>query len=271
MNLVNLLSICLALKTVDAGFWAENFADFPKKWPNQGKCKDTCAIIANPAGDSEQLVMWAKFPAGSCSSACGIDSGVSVYVKPVGNFTGNEATLEYEVYFPNDFEFVNGGKLPGIAGGPKGCSGCTREEPLRSECFTARFRWGEDGEGSPYLYLPLNTTHTKDFCAQVSGKSCDPKCGLMFNTGKSFWLKGRWNTVKQRVVLNTIGQANGVLQAWINGVKRIDFGQMIWRINSNVKADGFLISSHFGGSDASYAPPMDTYVLFRNFKFYDHQ
>ncbi len=112
-----LLSVCVAFEAVNAGYWAEDLADFPKKWPVDGKCKDTCAIIANPTGDnSGQMVLWAKFPAGSCSTYCGIASGVGVYVTPRGNFTGNEATLEYEVFFPSDFEFVKSGKLPGIAG-----------------------------------------------------------------------------------------------------------------------------------------------------------
>jgi hypothetical protein len=92
---------------------------------------------------------------------------------------------------------------------------------------------------------------------------------LAFNKGNNYFVKGKWNTVKERVVMNTVGEANGVLQAWINGVKRIDFSQVIWRLSNQTKADGFYISSFFGGSHESWAPPQDTYALFRNFKFYD--
>ena len=165
-----LLSVCVAFEAVHAGYWAEDLADYPKKWPLVGSCKGTCAIIANPTGDKKgQLVLAAKYPAGSCSSSCGIASGVGFDVAPTGNFTGNEATLEYEVFFPSDFEFVRGGKLPGISGGPRGCSGCTKAEPLRSQCFSARFMWGANGQGFAYLYVPLKTKHTSEFCALVSG------------------------------------------------------------------------------------------------------
>lgn len=102
-----------------------------------------------------------------------------------------------------------------------------------------------------------------------SGSTCDPHCGLKFNPGPNYFSKGQWNTVRERVIMNTVGQANGVIQAWINGVQRIDFDKVIWRINEQVKADQFYISSFFGGSSLTWAPPADTYALFRNFQFYD--
>ena len=63
-----------------------------------------------------------------------------------------------------------------VAGGPRGCSGCTRDEPLRSECFSARFMWGPNGQGYAYLYVPLNTSHTSEFCALVSGNGKASTC-----------------------------------------------------------------------------------------------
>jgi len=34
------------------------------------------------------------------------------------------------------------------------------------------FRWGKEGNGYPYLYLPLNVNHETDFCNKVNHKSC---------------------------------------------------------------------------------------------------
>ena len=82
---------------------------------------------------------------------------------PQGGFEGTNAVLEYDVFFPADFDFVKGGKLPGMVGGSKSCTGCKRYEPLRLECFSVRFIWGSEGEGYPYLYVPLNATHTTEF------------------------------------------------------------------------------------------------------------
>lgn len=43
-------------------------------------------------------------------------------------------TLEYSVFFPDGFNFVKGGKLPGLFGGHKGCSGGQQSE----DCFSTR-------------------------------------------------------------------------------------------------------------------------------------
>ncbi len=163
-------------------------------------------------------VLHVKYPKGSCSSACGINSGVSLHISPLPE--SEKATLEYEVYFPSDFDFVKSGKLPGIVGGSKGCTGCTRTEPLRSNCFSARLVWGPNGLGSPYLYLPIKAQHTSDFCSLVgkvilifkstifyrvislvfSGKSCDPSCGMKFSPG-DYFVQGSWNKMKYDCVL----------------------------------------------------------------------
>ena len=49
--------------------------------------------------------------------------GAEFYAHPLDLRNVNNATLEYSVYFPEDFDFVKGGKLPGLYGGHKGCSG----------------------------------------------------------------------------------------------------------------------------------------------------
>ena len=73
----------------------------------------------------------------------------------------------------------------------------------------------------------------------------------------------------ERVVMNSVGTADGLLQVWINKELKVDFAQVIWRVNEKVRVNGFVISSFFGGSDASFAPLADTFALFRHFKFYE--
>ncbi len=167
---MNFIITCLLLVqflSLDGAVWEGNLNNFPKEWPiTGGSCKDTCQLVKDPTvANSVNNVLHVKYPKGSCSSACGISSGVSLHISPLPE--SEKATLEYEVYFPADFDFVKGGKLPGIMGGSKGCAGCRRDEPLRSNCFSARFMWGPDGEGYPYLYLPRLTQHTSDFCSLV--------------------------------------------------------------------------------------------------------
>ena len=50
-------------------------------------------------------------------------------------FSGrDELTFEYDIFFPNNFDFVRGGKLPGIKGGSGSCSGGNHDD----SCFSLR-------------------------------------------------------------------------------------------------------------------------------------
>jgi hypothetical protein len=55
--------------------------------------------------------------------------------------------VSYDVAFDQGFNWVKGGKLPGLRGGPDndGCSG--GNEPNGSDCFSTRFMWRENGVG----------------------------------------------------------------------------------------------------------------------------
>jgi hypothetical protein len=43
--------------------------------------------------------------------------------------------MAYKIFFPSDFDFVKGGKLPGLFGGRPGCSG----GDAGKDCFSTRF------------------------------------------------------------------------------------------------------------------------------------
>lgn len=53
----------------------------------------------------------------------------------------------YDIAFDADFDFVKGGKLPGIRGGPNplGCSG--GNQPNGTDCFSTRVMWRKNGAG----------------------------------------------------------------------------------------------------------------------------
>jgi hypothetical protein len=62
-------------------------------------------------------------------------------------------TFEYKVFFPSDFEWVKGGKLPGLYGGRTGCSG----GDAALDCFSTRLMWRAGGAGELYLVEPVPT------------------------------------------------------------------------------------------------------------------
>ena len=64
-----------------------------------------------------------RYPNGSINPGNSPQGGTEFYAKPLDISLATNASLEYSVYFPHDFEFVKGGKLPGLYGGHKGCSG----------------------------------------------------------------------------------------------------------------------------------------------------
>ncbi len=53
--------------------------------------------------------------------------------------------LSYDIAFDKDFDWVKGGKLPGLRGGPNatGCSG--GNQPTGSDCFSVRLMWRQEG------------------------------------------------------------------------------------------------------------------------------
>lgn len=59
----------------------------------------------------------------------------------------NTMILTYEVAFDSGFDFVKGGKLPGLRGGPEpnGCSGGNAANG--SNCFSNRLMWRSQGRG----------------------------------------------------------------------------------------------------------------------------
>jgi hypothetical protein len=71
--------------------------------------------------DSGIKVIQVKYPAKSYSLS--ISRGTGFYAQPLDLKNAKTVMLEYKVHFPQNFNFVKGGKLPGLYGGRSGCSG----------------------------------------------------------------------------------------------------------------------------------------------------
>lgn len=57
--------------------------------------------------------------------------------------------LHYTLHFSEDFNFVKGGKLPGLCGGD-----CPRGGNKSQYGFSTRFMWRRDGQLETYAYTP---------------------------------------------------------------------------------------------------------------------
>lgn len=159
------------------------------------------------------------------------------------------ACLRYQVYFPEDFIFGRGGKLPGLFGGepPSGC-----EEGSELKGFSTRYMWREKGEGTLYAYIP----HKKKQCGQLMGR------------GSWSFPKGKWIDIQQEIILNDPDSENGAIRIWVNGKKVLERHQQTIRMQEDIVIEGIMFSTFFGGKDPSWASPQDQHADFRSFVVY---
>jgi hypothetical protein len=154
--------------------------------------------------------------------------------------------LHYQLRFEANFNFVEGGKLPGLYGGEAPSGG---EEATGENGFSMRLMWREDGQGELYPY--------------VVGHEGD-------SMGRGSWHfpTGRWVTVEQEVVLNTPGESDGVVRLWIDGHPVLEHRELVYRTVPEVGIDGLMFSSFFGGTGEKWRTPRGQHVDFAAFRLY---
>jgi hypothetical protein len=176
----------------------------------------------------------------------GPTAGGAQFIVPLA---GNHQELycAYRIRFEAAFNFVKGGKIPGLSGGnhPTGCSGV----PSGTDGFTARMMWREGGAAVQYVYYPDQ--------AQTCGDDFPWNVG-----GTRAFKRGVWYSLEHRLLLNTGDQPNGTMQAWFDGELALDRKNVRFRSVDSVPIDSFYFSTFFGGSSADWAPPEDEYVDF---------
>jgi hypothetical protein len=148
----------------------------------------------------------------------------------------DEATLNYDVRFADDFLFVQGGKLHGL--GPD--KPVTGGRTMRPDGWSARATFKTDGGFSTYVY-----------CQNKQGKY-----GQHIPAEDFSFQKDRYYAVSLHVRVNDPGQANGFMHVYVDGRQIIAHDGIEYRA-----ADGdrtlitqFLFSTFHGGHTPPYAP-----------------
>lgn len=179
------------------------------------------------------------------------NSGSKVVSFPVPITGGSEVWLSYRVYFEPGWEFVKGGKLPGLAGGTYPTGG-----QFDDDGFSARLMWRDGGKLSLYAYHhDRPTVFGEDFYLTESDGS--PYQAPV----------GKWFTITERIKMNTTGStSDGEVEVLIDGVSKLKKTGLRWRKNTGYTADTLLYSSFYGGADPSWAPGQTTHALFDDFK-----
>lgn len=194
-------------------------------------------------------VLRVRYSAGSASPTVtkskGAPQGGSQVFANLGIPPKDSLRLSYYVRFSKDFDFVKGGKLPGLFGGTVNNG---RKIPDGTNGFSTRYMWRKDGDGEVYAYLPSSREH-----------------GTSIGRGNWRFQPGTWQHLEQVVVLNQPGKANGQIKVWLDGKKVLTKNGLTFRTTNALKIEGILFSTFFGGGDPSWATPKDVYVDFANF------
>ena len=186
------------------------------------------------------------YPKGSASpSVVGAPGGGAQFLGTRPGTPTDHLFLRYRVRFADGFDFVRGGKLPGLYGGRMISGG---RIPDGTDGFSTRFMWRVGGAGEVYAYLPSSQTW-----------------GTSLGRGSFRFRPGSWQCLEQELALNTPGRADGVVRVWLDG--RPVFAQegLVFRTVATLRIEGVFFSTFFGGSDASWASTADTHVDFGDF------
>ena len=79
-------------------------------------------------------------------------------------------------------------------------------------------------------------------------------------------MPGLWHQVVHHLRTNTPGQADGALEAWLDGSLALARGDLAYRgEGQSWNIDTLYFSTFFGGSDASWAPSTEQTIDFDDF------
>ncbi|KAI9492239.1 hypothetical protein BDB00DRAFT_958444 [Zychaea mexicana] len=247
-------------KSDSTAAWREEWSINRWSWPRSGGTSyNNHRIVDDPAGGSEK-VLQVTYPVGSSNPAGSPQGGIGFYAQPIT--LRREARLvsfEYQVYFPDSFTFVKGGKLPGLYGGHEGCSGGSDSE----SCFSTRFMWRRQGDGEIYAYMP--ESKQRDTLCDEEGNICNPNYGYSLGRGSWRFQKGEWVKIRQTLKLNHPDRLDGMVHVHVNGRLVYSENQLALVARDTDKIIGVAFHTFFGGSGIDWAPEEEMYTYFKDF------
>ena len=205
--------------------------------------------------NSEMIIPYAN---NSCAGNPNDKGGVGFYAQPLGPseaiFPTKEISFQYDIYFDPNFDWVKGGKLPGLYGGSTGASGGNHIV----DGMSARLMWRRNGGGELYMYIPT----TQD--SSVTAIAIDEyPTGLSLGRNQFYFVKGQWQTIKIYMKMNDLGTNNGILELSYNNEVKISLTKINLR-ETDIPINGIMFQTFFGGSNISWESSLDTYIKIRN-------
>ena len=227
------------------------FEEWMQEWSvrKKGKWGLENISLVKDSSDKFGQVLRVRYPAGSASPSVSRKNNVSIggaqFFADLGMSPKSSLRLSYYLRFSENFDFVKGGKLPGLFGGTEVSGG---ENPDGTNGFSTRFMWRKNGDGELYAYLPSSK-----------------KYGTSIGRGNWQFVPGKWHHLEQEVKLNQPGSNNGQVTVWLDGKKVLDEREITFRTTDALKIEGIFFSTFFSGGDTSWATPKDVEVDFAKF------
>ncbi len=216
---------------------SEAYDDFTKdghnaSWVYSAGDKPTIESI-----DGNQLLK-KSFKQGSC---CYDDHGFNVQMDLDKSY--DELYLSYRLRVDEEFGPAKGGKMFGLCGGDCNVGGT---KPTGYDGWSARNMWRSEGDIVQYVYHPGQPS--------IYGED--------LSYGDNFRLSSNWQTIEHRVKINTPGQYDGVIEAWVDGRLALRRTDLQFRKTNKFAIDQLKINSFWGGNDQSWAPTRDESFYF---------
>ncbi|KAJ9476900.1 Alginate lyase [Pseudozyma hubeiensis] len=199
------------------------------------------------------------YPANSYTPSAQPVGGTQFYaLTPFDLTLASSITFNYSVFFPAGYEFVMGGKLPGMYGGTEGCGGGNDA----SDCWSTRMAWRTGGLGELYAYLPQDRQNLTAMLQVPPYSYVNSDYGISLGRGAFNYTTGGWTTISQTITLSSNKtHPNGIVDITVNDVNAIRYDQVYWP--TSIK--GILFSTFFGGATKDWATPIDQYSYFKDF------
>jgi len=227
------------------------YADYTSGWNNpNGNNRYGLQDIINENDGSHNTFMRGYFQQGTL----GPDQGGWSWNTAI-NGQQTELYFSYDIRFKPGFEWVLGGKIPGMTGGTV-ISGTV---PQHDHGFSARMMWKENGKLAFYVYH-----HDQSIIY-----------GNTYYWGDFQFTSGKWYNITIRLVLNSVenssGLNNGILEGFVDGKLRVQLNNFKFRNLESISIDNLYICSFFGGNTPDWNTARDEWIDTDNYIVYKYQ
>lgn len=227
-----------------------SLADWKRDWPGcrfeDGVSEGRVSVV-----ESAGKAWWrVAYPAGEF----GPDRGGAAWRWPFADHPVRACELEYVLRFDEGFEFVKGGKLPGLCGGPDTITGGDDCDGTRG--WSVRLMWRRDGRGQAYVYHAAQRG--------TYGDEIDFPADERFRVGTPIG-------VRIAVAMNAPERSDGTLRIWLTDGARpsrlvVDRGDLRYTTVAGIGIDSLLFNTFHGGNDDAWAPRQPCSACFTGFR-----